>query len=110
MDCDLFDIALFRFPFSEREGGKIRPALVLSNRRFNLDHQHAVMSMITTARQVSWPSDVQIEHFGAAGLIAPSVIRWKLFTLDKSLYLGRVGTLGSVDANRARLALSEFLA
>lgn len=109
MDCDRFDIALFHFPFSERDGRKIRPALVLSALDFNRAHDHAIMAMVTTAKQVSWPSDVTIELFREAGLTAPSVIRWKLFTLEQSLYLGRVGTLHATDAQRLRISMAAIM-
>ena len=109
MDCDRFDVALFRFPFSENRGSKIRPALVLSHQRFNAVHHHAIMTMITTASKLQWPSDLAIEHFAAAGLTHPCVIRWKIFTLDDRLYLGRVGRLDQRDIDRSRTALATVI-
>jgi mRNA interferase MazF len=48
--------------------------------------------------------DVPIRDLEAAGLPVASVVRWKLFTLDSSLLVKRIGTLSVRDraACRAR--------
>ena len=47
-----------------------------------------------------WPLDVPIGDLASAGLPAPSIVRFKLFTLDQRLVrrtLRRLGTLGAED-------------
>ena len=90
----------FRFPSrigTSASAAKRRPALVVSNRRFNETHPVAVLAMITSAANAGWPSDVAVTELAGAGLNAESVVRMKLFTLDLALIQRKIGTLGERD-------------
>lgn len=91
------DVVVVPFPFTDRNTSKRRPALVCSSREFNVASRHLVLAMITTATRSIWPGDVPICDREASGLPAPSVVRWKLFTLDASLVLRRAGALSAGD-------------
>jgi mRNA interferase MazF len=54
--------------------------------------------MVTTASATKWPSDLLLRDYAAAGLLSPSVVRAKLFTISDELVIGRVGSLGETDA------------
>lgn len=99
------DVVIVPFPFTDRQASKRRPALVCSSADFNRQVRHVVLAMITTATHSEWPSDVSIGDLDAAGLPAPSVVRWKLFTLDVSLVVRQAGALSAAD--RARCAGSH---
>ncbi len=103
------DVVVVPFPFTDRQTSKRRPALVCSSEAFNRQSGHVVLAMITTATHSAWPDDVSIRDLGPTGLPVPSVVRWKLFTLDAALVLRRAGTLGPADraacAERHPLAL-----
>lgn len=103
------DLLPARFPFSERFAFKQRPALVLSSARFQAEHLHYVLAMLTTASMTQWPSDVPIRDFTQAGLVSPSVVRLKLFTLSDELVLGRLGTLSERDQASVRTAVDRLL-
>ena len=105
MSYDRFDLILVLFPFTEKRGQKQRPAIVLSNRQFNDLHRHAVVAMVTTASNTSWPSDLALRRFVEAGLRSPSVARAKLFTIPYDLVPGRIGTLAADDA----VAVSDWI-
>lgn len=90
------------FPFSDRDATKRRPALVCSTKAFNGSAGHLVLAMITTAAHHAWPGDVAIRDLSRTGLPAPSVVRWKLFTLDASLVLRRAGKLSARDRATCR--------
>jgi len=75
---DRFDVALTRFPFTEKRGQKVRPVAVLSDRTFPEAHNHVIGAMITTAANTRWPSDVAIVSYREAGLRTPCVVRLKL--------------------------------
>ncbi len=96
------DVVVVPFPFSDRDSTKRRPAVVCSSTAFNNASRHVVLSMITSATQQQWPGDVVIRDLRNAGLSAPSVVRWKMFTLDTALVLRRAGTLSARDRASCR--------
>lgn len=95
---DQFDVVVVPFPFIDKAQTKTRPALVLSKAKdFNMRASAYVMSMITSSTHLAWPCDVKIVDLDAAGLSTPSIIRMKLFTLDRRLILKQLGTLSKKD-------------
>lgn len=95
---DAFDIVVVPFPFIDSVESKKRPAIVLSRAKaFNESSNAAILAMITSSLHSPWPCDVEIKDLAAAGLPAKSLIRMKLFTLDKRLILKKIGTLGDKD-------------
>lgn len=109
MICEVGDVAVVPFPFSERPGTKRRPALALSRKRFNAEAGHTVLSMITTKTHSPWPGDVTIEDLKAAGLPRPCIVRLKLFTLDNRLILSRAGRLATGDQEAVRRSLGKYV-
>jgi mRNA interferase MazF len=99
------EIVVVPFPFTERPVSKRRPALVLSSDHFNREHDQLLLAMITSGT-TPWTSDLPIEHWREAGLAARCILRFKIFTLPKSLVLARVGDLFGSD----RLAVEKRLA
>lgn len=85
------------FPLVDLPIAKRRPALALTSARFAADHGQAILAMITSARHSAWPSDVALGDWRSAGLTAPSVLRWKVFTLPVALVAARIGRLSDAD-------------
>jgi len=85
------------FPFVDSGATKHRPALVVSAEKYNLVHGHSVMAMITSAKHSKWPSDILISDLGSTGLSSPSIVRFKLFTIDNRLVANAVGKLAGAD-------------
>jgi mRNA interferase MazF len=105
-----FAVVRVPVPFTDRRATKNRPALVLSDRdAFNIPAGHSVMAMITSAANPPWPLDCPITDLGAAGLPAPSKVRFKLFTLDHRLVRGRLGRLSSAGEARVLEGLATLL-
>jgi mRNA interferase MazF len=108
---DGFDVVRVPFPFTDRKAEKIRPALVVSDRAaFNRPAGHSVMAMITSAGHAPWPLDVPISDLKSAGLPAPSIVRFKLFTLDHRLVRGKLGRLGEGDRAKMQKAIRRLFA
>jgi mRNA interferase MazF len=106
---DPFTVVRVPFPFTDRTATKNRPALVLSRPgAFNAAAGHSVMAMITSAGNAHWPLDCTIEDLARAGLPAPSVVRFKLFTLDHRLVRGELGRLGPADQAAVLSAMQEL--
>ena len=105
-----FDVVVVPFPFTDRQAGKRRPALVLSNPGFNQASRHAVLAMTTTAGQSVWPGDFALRDLAAAGVSVPRVVRMKFFTLDERLILRVCGRLAAADQKRLHAAWRGLLA
>lgn len=111
MSYEQFSVLRVPFPFTDRAAAKNRPALVLSDAaHFNQPSGHSVLAMITSAGNPSWPLDCAIVDLTAAGLPAPSKVRFKLFTLDHRLVRGVLGRLADSDRNQVQTALQRMLA
>jgi mRNA interferase MazF len=98
MIYEQFETVVVPFPFTDINSTKRRPALILSDAvTFNTSGDRSVMAMITTASHSSWQLDIPIRDLQQAGLTKASIIRMKLFTLDHTLILRRLGKLSSAD-------------
>lgn len=108
MTCKQWDVVVVPFPFSNEPGTKRRPALVLSDRSFNI-RGHTVLAMVTTSGHRSWPGDVALSDYKAAGLRMRCIVRLKLFTLDNRLLLKRIGSLPVNDQKKIGSQLKTYL-
>lgn len=102
------EVLIVPFPFSNQPGTKRRPALVLSESRFNR-HGHVILAMITTAGHHPWPGDVTVSDLKAAGLTVPCLVRLKLFTLDQRLIVNKIGQLAATDRQQVSSQLQTYL-
>src|SRR6266568_1507656 len=106
--CKQWDVVVVPFPFSNQPGTKRRPAMVLSDRSFNI-RGHTVLAMVTTSGHRSWPGDVALSDYKAAGLRMRCIVRLKLFTLDNRLLLKRIGSIPVNDQKKIRAQLKTYL-
>ena len=110
MSFERFTVVRVPFPFTDRTASKRRPALVLSGANaFNTPSGHSVLAMITSQGNTPWPLDCMISDLTGAGLPAPSMVRFKLFTLDNRLLPGVLGRLAPADAAAVETALQLLL-
>lgn len=110
MGFERFAVLRVPFPFTDRQATKNRPALVLSDAKaFNAPAGHSVLAMITSVGNAPWPLDCALEDLAAAGLPSPSLVRFKLFTLDHRLIRGQLGSLAPKDCKRVEAALRRLL-
>jgi mRNA interferase MazF len=91
-----FDVVKISFPFTDTDKYKMRPALVVSNNIYQSNTDHLILSMITSAKNSSWNNDIEITDYKSCGLPSPSIIRFKIFSLDCRLVISK---LGNLDAN-----------
>jgi len=110
MICEPAAIVVVPFPFSDLPVAKPRPALVLSAAQTNLETGQTLMAMITSAGRPRWPNDVEIINLDIAGLRQPSMIRWKLFTIDNRLIARIAGLLSKDDQKVASVAARALIA
>ena len=106
---DQWDIALVPFPFTDRNATVKRAALVLSTRSFNAAASATIFAMITKAQFSAWPGDYAVRDWKTAELLLPSIVRIKMFTLENSLVLRRLGRLQAGDIDGFQAAAKPFL-
>lgn len=109
MICEPYDVVVVPFPFTDRDFSKRRPALVVSSTGFNRGHAQLVLAMITSTKS-EWPSDVILDAWGDANLSVPCKVRFKLFTLDRTMIIRKLGILSLGDRQAVRDALSRWIA
>ncbi len=98
MTYKIFDVVVVPFPFTGQNIDKKRPALVLSDHDvFNNLIESCVLAMITSAKNPDWPLDVKIGSLKKTGLLAPSKVRMKIFTLDSRFIIRKIGVLSVKD-------------
>ena len=94
------DVLEVSFPFVDRPVKKRRPAFLLSNQVSGEGDEILIFAMITSAKRSHWEHDVILDDWEEAGLRGPSVLRWKIFSLDASLVLGRRGSVSKRDVQQ----------
>jgi len=105
------DVVVVDFPFVDRYGSKLRPALVLSSPIYHGERpQDAIVAVISTQTQkYNGNTDYLLQDWQAAGLLQPSVLRCTLLTILAARVNRKVGDLSARDlqevSNRLRLAL-----
>ena len=109
MTYEPFSIVVVPFPFTDKEYVKKRPALVVSAIEHQEQTQHITLLMITSAKNSAWLSDYLITALNGTGLVSPSIIRQKLFTIDARLIIKRVGKLASIDEEEVSKLLINHL-
>lgn len=87
------DIVLVPFPFTDLTGSKKRPALVLVSGELDV-----TVSFISSQLHWQEPTDLLLQTDKSNGLKKPSLVRLsKLATIDKSLVIGRIGTISEPE-------------
>jgi len=98
------DIVLITFPFTDLQGSKLRPAVVLAESKTDL-----TVCFITT--QIGWQdqTDILLSTNLINGLKKPSLVRVsKIATLEKTLAKGLLGKLTANELVTLNAKLTIF--
>lgn len=108
--CDVFDLVLVPFPFSDLSTKKKRPALVLTHIDGVKHSKLMVCAMVTSNIQSPFISgDVVLQDWQKVGLPLISKIRLaKLVSLEDSLIIKRFGKLTKVDQNAIKKEFNKL--
>jgi mRNA interferase MazF len=103
------DIVLVRFPFSDLESSKKRPALLLSTSELTPKVGLLTIAMITSKIEgLKIAGDFRIKSWKNAGLLHESVVRLsKIATIEKELALKRLGRLQPEDLDGIKSAFKK---
>ena len=98
------DLILIPFPFTDLQGNKNRPALVLVDRDLDV-----TVAFISTQLKWKEETDVLIEPSQRNGLKKSSLIRLsKIGTIDKDLALGKLGEIDTNSLNKVNRNLLKI--
>lgn len=106
------DIVLVRFPFSDIEATKKRPALVLAEAVRSPRNRLVTVAMITSqVEALRLEGDVLLGDWQQAGLLHPSLLRMaKVATVDGDLVDKVIGALSTSDMRAAKLCFRRVFA
>lgn len=101
---------LVPFPFADLQTTKVRPALVVSGATYHATEPDLIIAAITSNVVANQgPTDYTVQDWQQAGLVAPSVVKASLATIEPRLVRHRLGRLSHRDLRgveqRLRLAL-----
>ena len=96
------DIVLVRFPFSDLESTKKRPALCLSSVKLTDKIQVVTVAMITSKiENFGLEGDYLLSNWEKSGLLHPCLVRLaKIATLDFHLVEKKLGLLSAADLEK----------
>jgi mRNA interferase MazF len=101
-----FDVVVVDFPFIDKpEISKVRPAIIISSKKYTEETGFAVIAMITLAKRSKLLSDIKISNHEKLHLHPSSIIRMKFFNIPKEKILR---TLGKLDANDRKILRSNL--
>ncbi len=104
------DVVLVPFDFTNRSGSKWRPAVVISNERYNSGTPDVLIASITgNLNAIPHPGDQAIKEWQAAGLLKPSLAQTKLATIEASVIGRKLGSLSKADLSALDDGLREAL-
>ena len=97
------------FPYVDKPVRRYRPALVVSSIAVHDGHGLLWVLMITSAKNRSWPGDLEIDDLEKAGLPAASVVRCAKIATIESSAATRIGELESAKYEDIRAILRKNL-
>lgn len=89
------EIVLLSYPFSNFEGMKVRPALVVSNESFNKKSADCIMVPLTTViKEEPYSVIIDNKDMDSGELIKQSRVRAdKIFSVEKNLVTMKIGVV-----------------
>ena len=104
------DVVLVRFPFTNQQVSKRRPAVLVSNQSYNQHKPDVILAAITS--QVRTPlgfGEATIQDWQAAGLLKPSVLKPVIVTVEKPMLAHTLGKLRQADQQTLREMIRQTI-
>lgn len=105
------DVVLVGFPFTNLKASKKRPAVVISDERYQRYRPDVILMAITS--QVREPlsfGETFVKSWKEAGLLKPSVMKPLIATVEQGIVLRRLGHLETGDKVALERLLKDILA
>jgi mRNA interferase MazF len=103
-------LVLLPYPFTDQEGTKVRPALVISNDNFNKRSDDCVLVPLTTViKPVPYSILISQQDLDSGKLLKTSMIRAdKIFTIEKSLIIMDIGKINNKTFDKIKSELAKI--
>ncbi len=97
MQTNQKEIVLLSYPFSNLEGNRVRPALIVSNNSLNKKSKDCIMVPLTTViKNEPYSIIIKQENLSSGKLLKKSRIRTdKIFSVEKNLIMMKIGILNN---------------
>lgn len=92
------EVVIIRFPFTDQQGTKQRPAVVVSSADYNVQRPDVILLALTS--QIKTPlgfGEAHVRDWQDAGLLKPSLLKPILFTAEQMLVRKSLGRLSERD-------------
>lgn len=104
------EVVVVRFPFTNHEAAKQRPAVVVSSAAYNNNRPDVILLAVTSRIRTPFGfGEALIEDWQQAGLLKPSVFKPIIFTVEQTLIRKTLGRLGEHDQATLLRLLDEVL-
>ena len=107
------EVLLVPFPFTDQQGVKQRPAVVVSSAAYNANRPDVLIMAITSVLRspvsALASAEAVLADWQAAGLIKPSVFKPVFTTLEQRLIIRRLGSVSGHDAALLRTVLASVI-
>jgi mRNA interferase MazF len=105
------DLVLLPYPFTDQEGTKVRPAVIISNDLFNNKSNDRIMIPLTTViKEEPYSIIINEKDLSSGKLLKPSRIRAdKIFAIDKNLVIMKIGAINNQTFDKIKLELSKII-
>ena len=107
--CRLGDVLLLEVAYTDLQGAKRRPAIVISNDEYNGASPDAVIVPLTASGAHLRMGDSRIASWSSAGLMRPSVARARPTTVARSRIERKLGRLTAADLQGVLAGLRTIL-
>ena len=103
------ELVLLPYLFTDQEGTKVRPAIIVSNDNFNAKCQDCVMVPLTTViKNEPYSIIINQEDLSSGKLLKPSRIRIdKVFTINKNLIMMQIGKMNDKTFLKIKSEISK---
>lgn len=109
-DYTFGEVLLVPFPFTNQEGNKKRPAVVISNTAYHSQRPDLLIMAITSQPFTTQDfASFAIIDWEAAGLLKPSFAKPVLTTLEQTLVIRSMGNLSPRDQHSLHQILAQIL-
>ena len=107
---ELGQIVLVRFPFTDQQGSKQRPAVIISSSAYNQARPDIILMAVTSQiRSKLGFGEAIIADWQAAGLLKPSLIKPIVFTAEKSIIRKGLGKLEEKDNQSLKAIINTMI-